>query len=489
METLVVVTQKEDWSLDIPGAPVVTARSYLLEPEFASMRRVRVFNLCRHYRYQSYGYYVSLLAEARGHTSMPAVITMQDLRSPTLVRLASEELEEKIRKSLAPIRSDKFILSVYFGRNIAACHNQLSEALFRLFPAPFLRATFIHTERWELQNITAIPTSAIPEDHRPFVEEAITAFFARKGLYEPRRRSARFDVAILYEPKDPTSPSNQRAIDRFVRAGEAMGLAVEIIGRADYGRINQFDALFIRTTTSVDHFTYRFSRRATAEGLVVIDDPQSILRCTNKVFLAELLVRNGIPVPRTAILEKSGLSNVDQEIGYPCILKRPDSSSSLGVVKVENRAELTERATELFVDSDLLIVQEYLPTPFDWRICVIDGRPLVAAKYFMAPRHWQIIKHSSSGRASYGTTETLPVEEAPPEGVKIALKAANLIGRGLYGVDLKQVENRWYVIEVNDNPNIDHRIEDRFLKGELYRRIMHVILRRLEEQKELRGAQ
>ena len=47
------------------------------------------------------------------------------------------------------------------------------------------------------------------------------------------------------------------------------------------------------------------------------------------------------------------------------------------------------------------------------------------------------------------------MEHAPSAVVSTALKAANLIGDGLYGVDIKQVGRKCYVIEVNDNPNID----------------------------------
>jgi glutathione synthase/RimK-type ligase-like ATP-grasp enzyme len=75
------------------------------------------------------------------------------------------------------------------------------------------------------------------------------------------------------------------------------------------------------------------------------------------------------------------------------------------------------------------------------------------------------------------------VAEAPEEGVKIALKAANLIGDGLYGVDIKQVGNRCYVIEVNDNPNVDAGNEDGVLKDALYREIMGSFVRRIEARK------
>ena len=83
------------------------------------------------------------------------------------------------------------------------------------------------------------------------------------------------------------------------------------MGREDYGRIAEFDALFLRETTRVDHHTYRFARRAAAEGLVLIDDPESILRCTNKVYQAELFARHKIACPPTMVVhaENAGRNN------------------------------------------------------------------------------------------------------------------------------------------------------------------------------------
>lgn len=83
--------------------------------------------------------------------------------------------------------------------------------------------------------------------------------------------------------------------------------------------------------------------------------------------------------------------------------------------------------------------------------------------------------------------ETLPVAKAPKTVVRMALKAANLIGDGLYGVDLKQIGKKVYVIEVNDNPNIDAGYEDEVLQDELYLRIMDVFLRRIEARKSVGG--
>jgi hypothetical protein len=115
METLVVVTQEDDWPLELPDVRVVTARAYLTDPEFTRLRNAKIFNLCRRYRYQAFGYYVSLLAEARGHKVIPTVMTMRDLLSPALVRIASDELEDVMRKHLAEVDDGRFGLCVYFS--------------------------------------------------------------------------------------------------------------------------------------------------------------------------------------------------------------------------------------------------------------------------------------------------------------------------------------------------------------------------------------
>lgn len=484
METIVVVTHTKDWPLNVPGVCVVDARTYLTNAQFIALRRAKVYNLCRQYRYQSLGYYVSLLAEARGHKPIPSVMTLQDLRTPTIARTISDEIEAMMRRSLESIRTSPFVLSIYFGKNLAQRHARLANAFFRLFPAPLLRATFVRHEKWELQSLSAFPASDIPDDHYDFVITAAKDYFRRQIRPVKRMIPPRFDLAILWSADDLTAPSGKQTIDHFIHAAEKMAMSAEIIGQDDYGRLAEFDGLFIRTTTAVNHYTYRFSRRAAADGIVVIDDPVSILRCTNKVYLAELFERKGIPQPKTWIIHKDNYREPIFGLSFPCIIKKPDSSSSLGVFKAEDLESLHGIAQQMFTNSELLIVQEYMPTEFDWRIGVLDRRPFFAAKYFMAPRHWQIINNNKKTFSQrYGDSIIIPVEEVPSTGLKCALRVAELIGDGLYGVDLKQMGKKWYVIEINDNPNIDHGVENRHLGDEIYRRMMGVFIRRIEAKK------
>lgn len=487
MKIYFVVNNPQSWPLDIPGVEVVSAKNYLTNVTYSSQRNAKVFNLCRSYRYQSIGYYVSLLAAARGHKPLPSVQTIQDLKSPSITKHMSGELEDLIQSSLQHIHGNKFTLSIYFGQNVAKCHNRLSQRLFQQFQAPLLLAQFTKDDScWSLQSICPILPNEIPEHHHEFVVHTAKEYLAKKRGNLKKKESQGYDLAILYTPEEPTPPSNDKALQKFVKAAEAEGFNAEIITKEDYSRIPEFDALFIRDTTSVNHHTYRFARKALAEGLVVIDDPESILKCTNKVYLAEVLDRHHISHPKTLILHSDNIDMVKEQLGFPCVLKLPDGSFSNGVVRVESEAHLNEIVPDLLEKSDLLICQAFIPTSFDWRVGIFDGKPLYVCKYFMARKHWQIYERSD-GKTYMGKAETLPVSMAPKKVIRAALKAAELMGDGLYGVDIKETDDACYVIEINDNPSIDAGVEDEVIEDELYHKIMAGMFERVEEKKNRYG--
>ncbi len=483
MRTIVVVSKPGDWPLEIPGVEVVLERDYLTDPAWLEERGVRMFNLSRSYRYQTAGYYVSLLAAARRHRPFPDLMTVLNMKNRSLVRTVDEDIDAVIQKSLTGIRSARFELSVYFGSNLAKRHARLAKELFARFPAPLFRAVFQRGDRWRLTSIAPIAFHDVPAAHVDALHAAAKAYFGRARYRVPTRRASRFDLAILVDPNEELAPSNPKALERFRAAATNFGFGVEMIGRDDFGRLSEFDALFIRETTAVNHHTFRFAHRAETEGLVVIDDPQSILRCTNKVYQAETFALNGVATPRTWITDRIDADEVEARIGFPCVLKVPDSAFSQGVVKCKDADELRVVGARILEDTELLLVQEFMPSDFDWRIGIFGGEALYACRYLMARGHWQIVKKGDSGRYHYGRTECLPVEDAPAKVVKTALRAAATIGDGLYGVDLKQIGGQVVVVEVNDNPNIDAGSEDIVLKKSLYEKIMAGFLARVEQKK------
>lgn len=482
IRNLIILNNPAHWTFDMDEVEVVSAKDYLSQKTYASMKNARVFNLCRSYRYQSVGYYVSLLAAARDHRAIPNVATLQDFRSQTVIRTLAEEHDELIQRTFAKEVFKECSLLIYFGQTVQPEYRHIGRALYQMFQAPLLKVQFSKAEKWILQQVSPLSLAQIPEVDQAHLPEFARQYFSRKRFHTSRIQQFAYDVAILVNPDEKHSPSCPRALKKFAEAAARLNVYTEQITREDYNRLPEFDALFIRETTAVNHHTYRFSRKAYAEGLVVIDDPWSILRCTNKVYLAERLALARIPAPKTVILQRDALRTDPGQLGlsFPCVLKQPDSAFSHGVIKVANAEEYRKALQTLFEKSDLLIAQEFLRSDFDWRIGILDRQPLYACRYFMAQGHWQICNWKRKGSDRFGRSECVPLEEVPGPILQTALKAAGLIGDGLYGVDVKEVDGKPYVIEVNDNPSIDAGVEDAFLKEKLYDLILRSFINRIE---------
>jgi glutathione synthase/RimK-type ligase-like ATP-grasp enzyme len=483
---IILVEKATDWRAAFPAYPVVTARDYLDRPEWADRRGLRVINLCRSHRYLSTGYYCSLLAEARGHRIIPNIRTLQALGSRSVYGLETADLDRRVHRLLGrrrpALETTALEMTVFFGETPHKDLQPLARELFEIFPAPILKLELRSQGAgvWRIAGLRPVPIHSLPEEQAEPLFAALEAYLSRRWRSPRIRPGFRYDLAILHDPDESMPPSNRRALAAFIRAARRLAINAELIERKDYGRLAEYDALFIRETTQVNHHTYRFARKAASEGLVVIDDPESILRCTNKIYLAELLRRNRVATPRTLILRPETLEEAETRIPYPIVLKIPDGSFSRGVFKAQNRNELKEIARRLFRQSELILAQQYTYTEFDWRVGVLNGEPLYVCQYFMSRDHWQIVNHSAKGGAREGSATTLAVADAPGEVVETALRASRLIGDGLYGVDLKQTGEGVLVIEVNDNPSLDAGVEDLVLKDQLYTRIMADLVRRLE---------
>ncbi len=475
---LAVLSDRTAKSFPEEVAPyVVKPRDYLTRPEKFAGRRVRVINLASDYAYMGTGYYASLLAGARGHRVIPSINQLTTLDRKRLWQPNVEDIEALLNADLdkvSPQPESPCRVFMTFGRTDDVRFKRVASALFERFRVPLLVFTieFHKKKGWCFEEMEPVSAQNLdPAEERAFRDGLVR--FLRTDWRPPKlQRSPHWSLAVLVDPTEDLPASDETALKRLARVGKRMDVEVKHITRADYARLGEYDALFIRATTNVDNHTFRFATRAEGLGMPVIDDPMSILRCTNKVFLAEALKTHRIPAPKTLVLDRRSVKEAADALGFPMVLKIPDGSFSRGVVKVKDADELERGAEALFRESDLIIAQEFLPTTFDWRLGVLHGRPLYACQYFMSRNHWQIYHHDGKGNVKSGGYKTFAIENVPAEVIDVGVRAANVMGDGLYGVDLKQSDAGVFVIEVNDNPSIDAGIEDAHLKDKLYEEIL-----------------
>jgi glutathione synthase/RimK-type ligase-like ATP-grasp enzyme len=482
---VILVDQPKDFpNADTPHKVIMTSE-YLARPKLFDVGRPKLVNLSRSYAYQSKGYYASLLAEARGHRVVPTVETMLELREAKLYEHALPDLEDELNRCArkADFQPEgEFRLLVCFGIASDPRFEAFGRLLFDWFRCPALEITVDPGTWLSIDRIRPRTITRLANGDATFFRDALHQHTKREWRDPKARSLSKYDLAVLHDPNEKLPPSSVDSLKYFARIAEKLSVDIEPITRRQLDELAEYDGLFIRETTSIDNHTYRFARRAWQEGMPVIDDPMSMIRCTNKVFLMELLGSNQVPMPQTLMLaDSSDLSKATDELGLPLVVKIPDGSFSRGVHKVNSPEEFKRVVEELFEETDLLLAQKFMPTEFDWRVGVLSGEPLFVCQYRMARGHWQTVKHRADGSAREGGFRTFDLDQAPKELLDVAGRAARPIGEGFYGVDIKQTDHGFVVMEVNDNPNLEHGIEDAVGKDEIWIRLLKWFIERFEQ--------
>ena len=99
--------------------------------------------------------------------------------------------------------------------------------------------------------------------------------------------------------------------------------------------------------------------------------------------------------------------------------------------KVSNEEELQASLKILFEKSAILLAQAFTPTEFDWRVGPVEWGTALCLQILYGKGHWQIYCHYDSGRSRCGLVDTIPIYQVPRVVLDTAVKAANLIGKGI----------------------------------------------------------
>ena len=271
-------------------------------------------------------------------------------------------------------------------------------------------------------------------------------------------------LGIFVDRKTLSNAEQLTALIRCRDVAETKGHDVEFLFPVDINKILKMDALFIRARTDPMNVTYVAARMARLHGIPVLDDPEDIRICSDKINMYSHLIKKQVSLPKTVFLSKQDLnvervSQLFDELGTPLIVKEPSTSFSLRVEKVNDIAGFFHVAQRFIKLSDWIVVQQYVESKYDWRIGVLGGKLLYVCKYTIPSVTFKI-QASVNGHIVYCGVESVPERDVPPHVVRLGIDAANAIGNGLYGVDIKNNNGDACVIEVNDNPSIESGEDD-----------------------------
>ena len=287
-------------------------------------------------------------------------------------------------------------------------------------------------------------------------------------------------LGIFVERYTISSSDEMNALLRLSQVARKLGHRVDFLFRPDMYKIPEYDAIYIRALTDPLNSAYVAARTAELHGVRVIDDSNSIMICCDKVNMYGHLIKEKVPIPDTQIvirkdMNKNLAQRLFEELGNPLVLKAPNSSFSKYVEKASTVEDFLQIGQRFFRRADRIVVQRFVQSSFDWRVGVLNKEPLYVCKYVIPKKRWKILTHTEDGKTVFGSIKSIPIAEAPKELIECAVKGANAIGNGLYGVDLKQYNDGFVVIEVNDNPTINYGEEDH-ANSDLYERLIKYLL-------------
>ena len=281
-------------------------------------------------------------------------------------------------------------------------------------------------------------------------------------------------LAVFTERYTIRSAVELTALTNFRMAAFELGHDLDFVFKNELKYLSQYDAVLIRALTDPLNTAYVVARWSEMMGKRVLDTSESIRVCCDKVNMYRRLQRAGVPMPETRFLDEGQVAapvaqRLFEELGTPLVLKAPNSSFSAYVDKVTNPEAFVQVGKRFLRRADRIVVQQYLPSAFDWRVVTLHGKVLAVVEYRFAADRWKVMQRGLEGEAA--VTRAIARDRAPARLLEVALKASAAIDHSLHGVDLKEIDGDYVVIEVNDNPTIAATEEDQ-ANPEIYAEIV-----------------
>ena len=284
-------------------------------------------------------------------------------------------------------------------------------------------------------------------------------------------------LAIFTERYTIRSAVELTALTNFRLAAFELGHELDFVFKNELKYLAQYDAVLIRSLTDPLNTSYVVARWAELMGKRVLDTSEAIRVCCDKVNMYRRLQLANVPLPETRFLDEKSVTTADaaalfEQLGTPLVLKAPNSSFSAYVDKATTPEEFVRVGKRFRRRADRIVVQQYLPSAFDWRVITLHGKVLAVVEYRFAADRWKVMQRGGEGEAA--VTRGIPRDEAPEKLIGVALAASNAISDSLHGVDLKEIDGEYFVIEVNDNPTIAATEEDQ-ANPEIYTEVVRYL--------------
>jgi len=238
-------------------------------------------------------------------------------------------------------------------------------------------------------------------------------------------------IQIVPKPTDTPGDNSTAMVAREIRAlgGDYRYLNLDLLD--PFGDAPDRELIWICGLKQDEHQFEVLQALSVTNTLV--NTPASIFTCASKVMTSALLIRHGIPTPRTLFTNTRGIAEKFLQEQGKVVIKPVYGFDGNDIYLLDAPGQLPGPPYYL---------QEYIPNDRDYRVFVIDGNP-VGAIMRVSETLAHNIHQGGRGNAC----------DIDPEMEETAGAAARVVGVDYGGVDLLRTRDGYCVLEVNGTPN------------------------------------
>jgi len=214
--------------------------------------------------------------------------------------------------------------------------------------------------------------------------------------------------------------------------------------------LQHYDAILPRIGTSITDYGLTLVRQFESQGTFLVNGSKGIAESRDKMRSLQVLSEAGLRVPNTVLARgsknlKSALRAVE---GMPLVLKLLRGTQGMGVMLLQSQISVESVLDTLNTLDEDVMIQQFLKegAGSDYRVFVV-GNQIVATMMRTAPRGEF---RSNIHRGGEGSLVTLPKSYR-----RLALRAAQVFGLGIAGVDIMEGPNGATILEVNSSPGFE----------------------------------
>jgi ribosomal protein S6--L-glutamate ligase len=211
------------------------------------------------------------------------------------------------------------------------------------------------------------------------------------------------------------------------------------------------DAVIPRIGASITFYGVAVVRQMEQMGVFCANESQAIARSRDKLRALQVLSRHKIGMPPTEFVRHKAdiLPAIERLGGAPVICKVLEGTQGIGVILCET-AKMAEAVIEAFQSArQNMLIQKFVEESRgkDIRAFVVGSR-VVAAMKRMATSHDEF-------RSNVHLGGTVTKVDLSPAFQETAVRAAQIVGLNIAGVDMLETANGPAIMEVNSSPGLE----------------------------------